>query len=58
MEFSCGILRSFKGKNDERQKELEGASVYISLHLVYISLRAHVFAKNQVKAHTNCKNYF
>lgn len=53
MEFFCGILRCcFKGKNYERQKELEGALVYISLHLVYISLRPHGFAKNQVIAHT------
>lgn len=57
MEFSCGILcYCFKGKNDEKHKELEGALVYINLHLVNISLRPHVFAKNQVKTRTNCKN--
>lgn len=59
MEFSCGILCCcFKGKNDAKHKELEGALVYIHLHLVYISLRPHVFAKNQAKACMNCKNNF
>lgn len=48
MVFFIVIL---KKKKNEKHEKLEGA-------LVYMSLRSHVLAKNQVKACANCKKNF